>query len=168
MSKTTVKSVITKPAKSASKPKKSEKKKSTKSKMVDLENLSSKDLELLRKKLGINPTHVSVNDEEDEEYRRDFHSQARPNIHVEMNTNDISDNEIENFPLRNNFSENLQNELFGEEMSDDDDDDEWLLPKLKAVEKDKPIAKSLASLINTACTNQCATEELLHSLLLSG
>ena len=140
--------------------------------LLSIENLSEAELEKLKHKLGISipaqqqeQGHGSeyYNEQsvaEDYDYQQDYRSSRRPNIHVEIDNEDISDDE--NVAPRADLSKNLQHELFGEQYDDDnDDDDEWMLPKLKTVEKDKPIAKSLASLINTACTNQCVTDELI-------
>ena len=48
-----------------------------------------------------------------------------------------------------------------ESLCDDQDDDSWQLPKLKAPQRGEAISSSLASLINTACTAQCVTDELV-------
>lgn len=53
------------------------------------------------------------------------------------------------------MTKNFVNELFGSEK------DEWGTPKLKSLEKDKPIASSLESLINVACTSPCAIEDIV-------
>ena len=59
------------------------------------------------------------------------------------------------------LSQNLINAMF-EGTSDteivESEDELWDLPKLKGPEKGTAISQSLAMLINTACTSQCATD----------
>lgn len=77
----------------------------------------------------------------------------RPNLHVQINSEEVSDTETPG-PSR---SKNIEEELFGSVTSEDEN---WQPPKLKALETDKPIAKSLAKLINVACTSQWNIEDI--------
>ena len=149
----TKKKVLPSKEKSSKKNKVSKHKKS----LVDLENLSEHDIFNLRQKLGLVETHGR------------FDITKAPNLHVEVNSEDIllSDEEntasLANKAYDDSSAPNklsLVEALFGSN-NDTDTEDEWGLPKLKSIEKDKPIAQSLASLINTACTSQCDTETLM-------
>ena len=54
-------------------------------------------------------------------------------------------------------------QLFNENENEGDDDPfTWDLPKLKAPDKGNPISESLASLINTACTQQCQINKIIE------
>lgn len=61
--------------------------------------------------------------------------------------------------LGKDMSSNLCSALFDDDVSADVDG--WDLPRLKIPEKGEAVAKSLANLINTACTSQCETDNLL-------
>ena len=125
--------------------------------MVDLNNLSENDISKLRQKLGLVETHGH------------FDVHKAPNLHVEVNSEDILLSGEENTASCANKAHDdslapskptLVEALFGSN-NESDTEDEWGLPKLKSIEKDKPIAQSLASLINTACTSLCDTESLM-------
>ena len=60
-------------------------------------------------------------------------------------------------PVADKISDNIEGALFGD---DTPEVDEWDLPKINPIEKGKPIAQSLATLINTACTTKCETEPI--------
>jgi hypothetical protein len=62
--------------------------------------------------------------------------------------------------------EKLVNKLFDIDDSDDENDGDpdnnlWSQPQLKAPDLGDPIAKSLAELMNTACTNQCKVNNII-------
>ena len=63
------------------------------------------------------------------------------------------------------LSQNLINTMF-EGTSDievvENENEFWDLPKLKGPEKGPAISQSLATLINTACTSQCATDNIVN------
>lgn len=59
------------------------------------------------------------------------------------------------------FDSDLVIQENSESLCDDQDDDSWQLPRLKAPQRGETILSSLASLINTACTAQCVTDELV-------
>lgn len=52
----------------------------------------------------------------------------------------------------NNISDNIVGALFGNNPQEIDG---WGLPKVTHIEKGKPAAQSLVSLINTACAHVC-------------
>lgn len=153
-----VKSVVIQPkkhaSKSAQKPTQSHKKPLSR---IDINQLSEQDIYTLRTKLGISDKendqyqeYVSDNEDADETAYS-----ARPNLHVEVDCDDIDieDGELPG-PSR---SKDLERQLFGP----DSENEEWQPPKLKTMEKDKAVPKSLANLINMACTSQCDTENIV-------
>ena len=117
---------------------------------IDINQLSKEDIVKLRQKLGIPDVDPHYYDTFDE---YSYQEVDRPNLHVQINSEDVSDTETPG-PSR---SKNIEEELFGSVTSEDEN---WQPPKLKALETDKPIAKSLAKLINVACTSQCDIEEI--------
>ena len=84
-----------------------------------------------------------------------------PKLSIEFNPQDLSGGESPR-PKPKNISTDLSSALFSNEKENVQETDDWDLPKLKIPEKGKPIAKSLAELINTACTSQCETDLLLN------
>lgn len=83
---------------------------------------------------------------------------TRPNLFVEIDREDVSDSDLER-PLAKNLAKELESELFGD-SDNEEENDYWGLPKPKKMERSKPVANSLANLINTACTSQCDTEDI--------
>ena len=65
-------------------------------------------------------------------------------------------------PKPKNISTDLSSALFSSDEENVQDNEDWDLPKLKILEKGKPMAKSLAEVINTACTSQGETDLLLN------
>lgn len=130
-------------------------------------------------------------DEEDFPYLFADNIENLPKVHVEVENEPCSDTEIilpedEQVEQGNNrpysshrvnrtvrpplsdIGNQLSAALFdsvtqesSESLCDDHDDDSWQLPKLKAPQRGEAISSSLASLINTACTAQCVTDELV-------
>lgn len=99
-----------------------------------------------------------------------FDFSGKPNIHVEIDRDDISDHESVcdrnyNKPQvpHQSLTAGLSNALFDEPQNEQSSGnvDEWAMPKLKCPEKGEPISQSLASLINTACSSQCDTDEIV-------
>ena len=158
-----------------SKPKTTKKAKTTKGKKaktteICLENLSQHDITVLRNKLGLNSS-------EDKENSQSFHDnlRGRPNLHIEVDPNDLSgnDNDVDDVQLPNdNFlgtssynRKDVEKVLFGNDKDDTDDDvdDEWNLPQNYVTEKGRGIDKSLAKLVNLACTSQSNISEVIQS-----
>lgn len=79
-----------------------------------------------------------------------------PNIHVEVDSANISDSEN-----MLNLNKNFKKVLFGNSTDGAEIADVWDLPTLKASEKGKPVAESLANLVNLACTHHCDTDTLV-------
>ncbi|KAH3884815.1 hypothetical protein DPMN_008800 [Dreissena polymorpha] len=121
---------------------------------IDINQLSKEDIVKLRQKLGIPDVDPHYYDTFDE---YSYQEVDRPNLHVQINSEDVSDTETPG-PSR---SKNIEEELFGSVTSEDEN---WQPPKLKALETDKPTAKSLAKLINVACTSQCDIEEIAKNI----
>jgi len=132
------KKVVKKTKKDTEKP--STSKKQSQSQSLDFNNLSSNDLQILKEKLGLV-----------EQPTEDF---FRPNIHVEIDRDDISDNDIDEHGSA--VANRISNELFSES-----DEEDWSPPKSKALDKDKPISSSLANLINLACCTPCDTDGIV-------
>ena len=126
--------------------------------ILDISKLTSSDIESLRAVLGIQnvPQSQSVDSEDDEQFS-EGNLRKLPNIRVQLDANDISDNE--NVDPSQDFSANFGDALFGESLGPGSSglqiDDDWDLPKLKAPKKGNPVSATLANLINTSCTNQC-------------
>lgn len=124
---------------------------------LDLTKLSETDIVKLREVLGIS----SVQNEQyadDNDINSVFGQSLDnlPNIHVEVDRDDISDSEI---PRENpNIADNLTQALFEPEEGEIVD---WDLPRMKVPEKGKAISDSLAKLINVACSSQCDTDSLI-------
>ncbi|XP_053402373.1 uncharacterized protein LOC123549154 [Mercenaria mercenaria] len=90
-----------------------------------------------------------------------------PNIHVEVNPDDISDYEYpegtqyDNVNTNTDVNKQFSNALFNDSCNSDPDDGVWELPKLKIPEKGKAVSDTLAKLINVSCTQQCDIDSLL-------
>ncbi len=83
-----------------------------------------------------------------------------PNIHVEVDSADVSDGEHG----RNiNVSGDIGQALFEEGEIVELEGEDWELPKLRVPEKGKSIGNSLASMINMASTKQCDTETFIKT-----
>ena len=130
-------------------------------------------------------------DEEDFPYLFADNIENLPNVHVEVENEPCSDTEIilpedeQNTvsqahsrpytshrvrPPLSDIGNQLSAALFdsdsviqenSESLCDDQDDDSWQLPRLKAPQRGEAILSSLASVINTACTAKCVTDELV-------
>jgi len=123
----------------------------------DLNKLSQDDLRALREKLrdldspsmhtsaatGIMPNSDYGNDIEQENIDRSLHY---PDLHVTVDRDDITETEVHY----------LDRDIFS--------DDEWVQPKQKALQKDKPVGQSLANLINTACITRCDTDDISYKM----
>ena len=139
-------------------------KSSNKKSTFDINNPN--DITILREALGISP---SLN-------------KFSPNLRVQIDRNDISDSE--NMPLLTlpscssqigdnipeydipgtndvNFGQALFGDVDNDQSQNDDEASEWELPRLKIPEKDKPVASSLAKMLNLASTSQCDIEPLV-------
>ena len=117
--------------------------------------------------LGIQniPQSQSVDSEDDEQFS-EGNLRKLPNIRVQLDANDISDNE--NVDPSQDFSANFDDALFGESLGPGSlglqIDDDWDLPKLKAPKKGNPVSATLANLINTSCTNQCDIDSFAENI----
>lgn len=126
----------------------------------DISKLSSNDIVKLREVLGINNNSINTQQYADDD---DFQSvfgqslDSLPNIHVEVDSGDISDTDMIRGP--SSMSKNLSQAMFEPEEGEIVD---WDLPKLKVPEKGKAISNSLAKMINVACTTQCHTDTLVN------
>ena len=124
---------------------------------IDLTKLSSQQIHDLREALGCLP-HPTF-EQSDNDLVVDRPLRDMPNIHVEIESRDISDNEDYN------PAEGFDQALFGDgELEVDNDELSWDLPKLKAPVKGKAINESLARLVNTACTSQCDIDNILDKV----
>ena len=140
------KSVTDREKPSASTSSKSKSKKQVVNPSLDINSLSRADLLTLKQKLGL----IECEPEPEEDYDLVPLAQ-RPNIHVEIDRDDISDSEEHGSVV----AQRIENELFGES------EEEWSTPKTKAMDRDKPISPSLARLINLACSTPCDTEGIV-------
>ena len=108
---------------------------------IDLTKLSETDITKLREVLGIKTVQA-------EQYANDSDIDAvfghslenLPNLHVEVDRNDISDNEMPHTE-HNNIADNLTQALFKPEEGEIVD---WELPRMRVPEKGKAISDSLA------------------------
>jgi len=135
------------------KPKAKPKASGSKVKSLEIDSLSSKDIETLRSKLGLD---MNNNQSDDDWVPVDRNPHSRPNLIIEVDRDDMSDQER---PTISNVTKDLQRELFGESDVSGAEEECWGLPKAKQLERSKPVSKSLANLINTACTSACDTAE---------
>lgn len=142
----------------------------------DINKLTQEDISQLRQALGIMDYDAGVNSYEFDSYTDTYEAQPifdvnqMPNIHVQIDSENISDHECD-LDYNNNVSsksvtKGFANALFEapQEAQPDGSDsfsDDWALPKLKCPEKGEAIPQSLASLINTACTSQCDTDTIV-------
>ena len=155
---------------------------------LDISSLSQNDIVMLRNLLGISVQRQSSNAMDEEQYQYLFAEDLEnlPNVHVEVENEPESDTEVylegENpgwsnppysaQPLPPRPLADIGNQISaffdnppptaGSQPVEVEvvDDSAWQLPRLKAPQRGEPIASSLASLINTACTAQCETEEI--------
>ena len=126
---------------------------------IDLTKLSETDITKLREVLGIKTVQA-------EQYANDSDIDAvfghslenLPNLHVEVDRNDISDNEMPHTE-HTDIADNLTQALFEPEEGEIVD---WELPRMRVPEKGKAISESLAKLINVACSSQCDTDSLVN------
>lgn len=130
----------------------------------DVTKLSQKDIESLRTVLGIVPhpqsqpsgSFLYEASAADDDVSLGTPLHELPNIHVEVDSADISDSE--NYL---NLNKNLENALFGDSIDGPEGAEVWDLPKLRAPEKGSAVADSLAKLVNLACTHPCDTDTLV-------
>jgi hypothetical protein len=174
-----VKSVIVKPDRNSKKGKKlkntTQKNKSVNSKskdkvtnpgknLIDLNNMSADDIEILRTKLGIAQSFThSLDDDPDEHV--DLNN--APNMHIQLQPDSNDSDDDDSIGIRRpskpkDMTKRLINSLFGddENMSSSDENDVWALPKIRAKSKGEAISSSLAKAVNVACTSQCETDSL--------
>ena len=126
---------------------------------LDLSKLTETDNTKLREVLGIQTVQA-------EQYANDSDIDAvfghslenLPNLHVEVDRNDISDNEMPQTE-HTNIADNLTQALFEPEEGEIVD---YELPRMRVPEKGKAISDSLAVLINVACSSQCDTDSLVN------
>jgi hypothetical protein len=124
--------------------------------MVNLNQLTPEGIEQLKSLLGLSRPQLNESINDDGENEQVFASNSP-----------IHDHEGPSNPRDTSFSrEKLVDKLFGSDDSDDENDgdlnnDVWSQPLLKAPDLGDPIAKSLADLINTACTNQCKVNDVI-------
>ena len=136
------------------------KKQTTKSSVTSLNihTLSKADIQALKEKLGIyEKENMCPGMFLDEDNHNNEFFASRPNLHVQIDRNDISDSDLPG--TSKEVSKNFEKELFGSDS--DSEFEEWRPPRLKASEKDKPISQSLANLINVACSSQCDIEDIM-------
>ncbi|XP_052244724.1 uncharacterized protein LOC127853924 [Dreissena polymorpha] len=146
---------------------------------IDLNNLSSSNLNLLKEKLGLSQPENS-NDcyyddydayENETEWDENVDIHTAPNLRVQVE-NDESEDDIGIIPSVRpkvkDMSKKLMNDLFGDNSdkeNNSDDENEWKLPKIKKKSRGPPVSKSLAELMNTACTASCDTQSIRESHL---
>ncbi|XP_060556539.1 uncharacterized protein LOC132717149 [Ruditapes philippinarum] len=136
--------------------------------LIDLNKLSSDDLELLRSKLGLPAPQVSNTfSMEQSDMENEYVDLARaPNMQIEVENDFLdSDDSIGHRPARHARSRDMTKRLIDSMFGEDDvshvsDDEDWGLPKIKQRNKGEAISSSLAKLINTACTALCDSDEL--------
>jgi hypothetical protein len=133
---------------------------------LNFDSLSIEDIQLLKEKLGLSGDKSSDND--------DFVSyRNQPNLQIQVDRDDISDSEMSYVPLRHrnpvDKSSHLSKDamtkaLFGssDECNSDNNGADWDLPTNKVLEKGPPISKNLASPVNSACTSQCPSSDLIN------
>ena len=131
--------------------------------LVDLNNLSVDDIEILRAKLGIPQSADSFMDEDPDDERVDLNNV--PNMHIELEQSDDSDEDsigVRQQSKSKDLTKKLINSLFGDEDNPSflDEGNDWALPKIKSKIKGEAITSSLAKAVNVACTSQCDTESL--------
>ncbi|XP_053408795.1 uncharacterized protein LOC123564500 [Mercenaria mercenaria] len=162
--------------------KKGTNKKTSKSKesKLDINDLSKQDIDILKRKLGF-PNVLGENLEEESNFIPDyedfsdenFDPNNRPNLRVEIDSNDISDSEYdlsraqhENFSVNKNMSNRMLQAMFGSDSNSEsklpESKDEWAPPKLKSVVRGDSISPSLAKLIDMTCTSACCTEDIMQ------
>lgn len=127
----------------------------------DITKLSENDILKLREVLGINTNNNLQQYADDNDIQSVFGQplDSLPSIHVEVDSCDISDNDMPQPSTRTNMAKNLSQALFEPEEGEIVD---WDLPRLKVPEKGKAISNSLAKMINVACTSQCQTDTLVN------
>ena len=131
----------------------------------------------LREALGFE--HFSYAEDEDIESVFGDSLNNLPNLHIELEHSDEEQNSApktskykktqKRAPLQPaELSKNIVDAMFesqnesGEESNfENQENDIWALPKLKGPIKGPAIPQSLANLINTTCTSQCVTDDLV-------
>ena len=128
-----------------------------------LAGLTDSEIEKLRQMFGFE----EYNEEENLNF---LFGDDLPNLHIEVSED--PDNELSTAkkapkskkPLQpTNLSQNIIDAMFESdtENQDNQDDDFWDLPRVKGPIKGPAISNSLANLINTTCTSQCVTDDLV-------
>lgn len=137
---------------------------------IDLSSMTRDDIDNLKELLGLSGQLASQNmqntehrsrrgvfssDTEEDDFALGHDIRRYPNMRVNFNPRDLSDDEID---------ENLNpHDLnMNEAMFDVLHDKEWDLPISKTPAKGKPISSSLAKMLNVACTSQCETDSLVN------
>ena len=111
-----------------------------------LDKLSERDIEILKGKLGL--------DNVDKE-----NSQSFANIEVNWSENENCNDYESQRPDKNE----LEKALFGDSDDNESEEDEWNLPQTYITEKGPSIDKSLAKLVNSACTTQSNVSDIIAS-----
>ncbi|ESO87070.1 hypothetical protein LOTGIDRAFT_154560 [Lottia gigantea] len=145
---------------------------SIKSNLIDLDNVSEADLLTLKCKLGLvesKTNEIEYDYDESDLFFQDF--TQLPNLTVQVdNSPDVVRPSINPLQVNNRISgalfdefsnNNINAELNSSNTGPAIDDTLWTLPKLKTPLRGDPISKSLANVINTACTTQCATDDII-------
>ena len=154
-----------------------------------LSNLSENDISTLKNLLGISAPIADAMDESQYQYLFSDGLENLPPVHVEVENEPTSDTEVyfegeqpgeiqytarrmqASQPLAD-IGNQIQTAMFDAvpqesrnenscSMDNEQDEAVWQLPRLKAPQRGDPISASLASLINTACTVQCETDDIV-------
>lgn len=134
----------------------------------DIEKLSEDDIEKLRQLLGF-----GCNEEENIQSIFGDSLPNLPNLHIELTEDSEgqlasapSQKQAKKAPLQPSvLTENLIEAMFEPQNTNEsfqaNENDAWDLPKLKIPEKGAAVSQSLANLINTACSSQCVTDNIV-------
>lgn len=139
----------------------SEKSKKKKSTGMDIENLTEEEILQLKDLLGFNTR------DDDGPSVFDMYGNRPENLVIECeNDGACSDTEFvqSSRPPLKSLDTQISGALFDTESLKENelsDDLTWQLPKLKTPQKGEAVSPYLASLINTACTSQCDTDEII-------
>ena len=143
-----------------------------------IKKLKPEDIDSLRNLLGVYPQPIPYADDEDIQSIFGDTLENLPHLSVEVvETSDDEavqpqiqkskqtkkrplqplaiNNELQNALFQDNSLSSVSSETVGEY-------DTWDLPRLKQPEKGPNISHSLANLINTACSSQCVTDNLIE------